>query len=61
MHSESAEIRSQIRTALERFNELVSTAEEQRQSPYRMTGVLGRHGERRLWRQCYGSEPATGD
>jgi ketosteroid isomerase-like protein len=30
-------------------------------SPYRITGVLERQGERWLWRQYHGSEPVTSD
>ena len=38
---------------------ILSTAAEQRRSPYRISGVLERHGERWLWRQYHGSEPVT--
>lgn len=40
---------------------VISTAKEQRKSPYRITGVLERHGERWLWRQYHGSEPVTSE
>jgi ketosteroid isomerase-like protein len=40
---------------------VLSTAKEQRRSPYRITGVLERHGERWLWRQYHGSEPVTSE
>jgi ketosteroid isomerase-like protein len=36
---------------------VLSTADGQRRAPYRITGVLERHGERWLWRQFHGSEP----
>jgi hypothetical protein len=36
---------------------ILSTAEQQRRTPYRVSGVLERHGERWLWRQYHGSEP----
>jgi SnoaL-like domain len=39
---------------------ILSTAREQRKSPYRISGVLERHGERWLWRQYHGSEPVSG-
>jgi ketosteroid isomerase-like protein len=39
---------------------VLSTTQEQRKSPYRVSGVLERHGERWLWRQYHGSEPVTG-
>jgi ketosteroid isomerase-like protein len=39
---------------------VLSTMQEQRKSPYIVTGVLERHGERWLWRQYHGSEPVTG-
>jgi ketosteroid isomerase-like protein len=38
---------------------ILSTAEGQRKAPYRISGVLERHGERWLWRQYHGSEPVT--
>jgi hypothetical protein len=40
---------------------LLSSAKVQRRMPYRITGVLERHGERWLWRQYHGSEPVTGE
>jgi ketosteroid isomerase-like protein len=40
---------------------VLSTAKEQRRAPYRLTGVLERHGERWLWRQYHGSEPVTSE
>lgn len=41
--------------------EVVMRGADGRQSaPYRMTGVLERIGERWLWRQLHGSEPAGG-
>ena len=40
---------------------VLSTAREQRKSPYRITGVLERHGERWLWRQYHGSEPVSSE
>lgn len=40
---------------------VLSTAKEQRKSPYRITGVLERHGERWLWRQYHGSEPVISE
>jgi ketosteroid isomerase-like protein len=40
---------------------VLSTAKEQRRAPYRITGVLERHGERWLWRQYHGSEPVTSE
>jgi len=36
---------------------ILSTAREQRKTPYRVTGILQRQGERWLWRQFHGSEP----
>jgi hypothetical protein len=36
---------------------ILSTAEQQRRTPYRVSGVIERHGERWLWRQYHGSEP----
>lgn len=38
---------------------ILSTPNEQRKSPYRISGVLERQGERWLWRQYHGSEPVT--
>ncbi len=38
---------------------VVATAQEQRKSPYRVSGVLERRGERWLWRQYHGSETVT--
>ncbi len=40
---------------------VLSTAKEQRRSPYRITGVLERHGGQWLWRQYHGSEPVTSE
>jgi hypothetical protein len=40
---------------------ILSTAAEQRRAPYRISGVLERHGDRWLWRQYHGSEPATSE
>jgi ketosteroid isomerase-like protein len=40
---------------------VLSTAREQRKSPYSIPGVLERHGERWLWRQYHGSEPVTSE
>ncbi len=40
---------------------VLSTAQEQRRTPYRITGVLERHGGRWLWRQYHGSEPVTSE
>lgn len=37
---------------------VVSSAAGTQRSPYRITGVLQRHGGRWLWRQYHGSEPA---
>ena len=39
---------------------ILTTAHEQRKAPYRISGVLERHGERWLWRQYHGSEPVAG-
>jgi len=39
---------------------ILTTAKGQRKSPYRISGVLERHGERWLWRQYHGSEPVKG-
>jgi hypothetical protein len=36
---------------------ILSTLEQQRRTPYRVSGVLECHGERWLWRQYHGSEP----
>jgi ketosteroid isomerase-like protein len=38
---------------------VLTTAAEERKSPYRITGVLQRQGERWLWRQYHGSEPVA--
>ncbi|MEJ2353493.1 MAG: nuclear transport factor 2 family protein [Anaerolineales bacterium] len=38
---------------------ILSTEPEQPRSPYRISGVLERHGEHWLWRQYHGSEPVT--
>jgi hypothetical protein len=38
---------------------VLTTAQEQRKAPYRISGVLERHGERWLWRQYNGSEPVA--
>ena len=40
---------------------VLSAAKEQRKSPYRITGVLERQGERWLWRQYHGSEPVKSE
>ena len=40
---------------------ILSTAEQQRRTPYRVSGVLVRHGERWLWRQYHGSEPVINE
>lgn len=40
---------------------VLSTPQGQRKTPYRISGVLERHGERWLWRQYHGSEPVTGE
>lgn len=40
---------------------ILSSGQERRASPYRVTGVLEHHGERWLWRQYHGSEPVTGE
>ena len=40
---------------------VLSTATEQRKTPYRITGVLERQGERWLWRQYHGSEPVNSE
>ena len=40
---------------------VLTTAQEQRKAPYRISGVLQRQGERWLWRQYHGSEPVTGE
>lgn len=40
---------------------VLSTVKEQRKSPYRITGVLERQGERWLWRQYHGSEPVRNE
>jgi ketosteroid isomerase-like protein len=39
---------------------VLTTAQGRRKAPYRITGVLERHGPRWLWRQYHGSEPAAG-
>jgi hypothetical protein len=38
---------------------ILSSASGQRKSPYRISGVLERHGGRWLWRQYHGSEPVS--
>lgn len=38
---------------------ILSTPNEQRKSPYRISGVLERRGGKWLWRQYHGSEPVT--
>ena len=38
---------------------VLTTAAEERKSPYRITGVLQRQGGRWLWRQYHGSEPVA--
>lgn len=40
---------------------VLTTAQEQRKAPYRVSGVLERQGERWLWRQYHGSEPVPGE
>jgi hypothetical protein len=40
---------------------ILTDAREQRKSPYRISGVLERHGERWLWRQYHGSEPVSNE
>lgn len=40
---------------------ILSTAKGRQMSPYRMTGVLKRHGEQWLWMQYHGSEPVTSE
>lgn len=40
---------------------VVATAQEQRKSPYRVSGVLERRAERWLWWQYHGSEPVRGE
>lgn len=40
---------------------ILTTAHEQRKAPYRISGVLERHGGRWLWRQYHGSEPVAGE
>jgi ketosteroid isomerase-like protein len=40
---------------------VLSTAKSQRRTPYRIAGVLDRHGQQWLWRQYHGSEPVTGE
>lgn len=40
---------------------ILSTARQQRRSPYRISGVLERRGERWLWRHYHGSEPVTNE
>lgn len=40
---------------------ILSTTLGRRSSPYRVTGVIERHGEHWLWRQYHGSEPVTGE
>jgi len=39
---------------------ILTTAKKRRKSPYRISGVLERRGERWFWRQYHGSEPVTG-
>jgi len=40
---------------------IVSSVDGERIAPYRMSGVLELHGERWVWRQFHGSEPAPGE
>lgn len=40
---------------------VLTNARAQRKSPYRISGVLERHGGRWLWRQYHGSEPVSGE
>ena len=40
---------------------VLTSAQEQRKAPYRVSGVLERQDERWLWRQYHGSEPVTGE
>jgi ketosteroid isomerase-like protein len=40
---------------------ILSTVQEQRRAPYRISGVLEHDGERWLWRQYHGSEPVTNE
>lgn len=40
---------------------ILSTAKEQRKSPYRISGVLELRGKQWLWRQYHGSEPVTSE
>jgi ketosteroid isomerase-like protein len=37
---------------------ILTSAGERRRAPYRVSGILQRHGQRWLWRQYHGSEPA---
>jgi hypothetical protein len=37
---------------------VISSGNDEKRLPYRMTGVLERHGDRWLWRLFHGSEPA---
>lgn len=38
---------------------VISTAKEQKKTPYRISGVLERRAHRWLWKQYHGSEPVT--
>jgi len=40
---------------------VLSSEQGQRRSPYRISGVLERRGERWLWRQYHGSEPVVSE
>jgi hypothetical protein len=40
---------------------ILSNARQQRRSPYKISGVLERRGERWLWRHYHGSEPVTNE
>ena len=39
---------------------ILSTEDDQRGSPYRISGVLVRYGDRWRWTQYHGSEPVSG-
>jgi hypothetical protein len=39
---------------------VLTSAQEQRKAPYRVSGVVERHAGRWLWRQYHGSEPVGG-
>ena len=40
---------------------ILSTVTQQRKTPYRITGILERQGDRWLWRHYHGSEPVTSE